>query len=31
MSIVDLKVRLADVPEIETLSMALEAGEIMLR
>ena len=31
MSIADLKVRLADVPGIETLSMALEAGRIMLR
>jgi len=29
MSIADLKVRLADVPGIETLSMALEAGRIM--
>ena len=31
MSIADLKIRLADVPGIETLSMALEAGRIMLR
>jgi len=31
MSIADLKVRLADVPGIEILSMALEAGRIMLR
>jgi hypothetical protein len=31
MSITDLKVRLADVPGIETLSMALEAGRITLR
>ena len=31
MSIADLKMRLADVPGIETLSMALEAGRIMLR
>jgi hypothetical protein len=31
MSIADLKVRLADVPGIETLSMALVAGKIMLR
>jgi hypothetical protein len=31
MSIADLKVRLADVPGIETLSMALEAGRITLR
>ena len=31
MSIADLKVRLADVPGIETLSMALEAGRITVR
>jgi hypothetical protein len=31
MSIADLKMRLADVPGIESLSMALEAGRIMLR
>jgi len=31
MSIADLKMRLADVPGIETLSMALEAGRISLR
>jgi len=31
MSIADLKMRLADVQEIETLSMALEAGRILLR
>jgi hypothetical protein len=31
MSIANLKLRLADVPGIETLSMALEAGRIMLR
>ena len=31
MSIADLKMRLADVAGIETLSMALEAGRIVLR
>jgi len=31
MSIADLKMRLADVQGIETLSMALEAGRILLR
>jgi hypothetical protein len=31
MSIADLKMRLTDVPGIETLSMALEAGRITLR
>ena len=31
MSIADLKMRLADVPGIETLAMALEAGRIALR
>ena len=29
MAIADLKMRLADVPGIETLSMALEAGRII--
>lgn len=31
MSIADLKMRLADVPGIENLSMALEAGRITVR
>ena len=31
MSIADLKVRLADVQGVETLTMGLEAGRIMLR
>ena len=31
MSVADLKLRLADVPGIEGLSMGLEAGKIMLR
>ena len=31
MSIADLKIRQANVPGIETLSMALEAGRIRLR
>lgn len=31
LSVSDLKLRLADVPGIEALSMALEAGKIMLR
>lgn len=31
LSVADLKLRLADVPGVETLSMALEAGKIVLR